>query len=256
MKIATWNVNSIRAREERLLRWLAAAQPDVVCLQELKVTDDAFPMEAVRGAGYEAAVFGQKTYNGVAILARSEPVEVERGLGDDVDDPQARIITALVGGVRVASAYFPNGGELGSDKWTYKLEWMRRLRAWLDRRFKPSEPLALCGDFNVAPEARDVCDPAGWEETVLFHPDARKALAQVRAWGFADGFRLHHQEAGRYSWWDYRMLAFPKDRGLRIDHVFLSEPLAKRCTGASIERNERKGKQPSDHVPVVVELGE
>ena len=235
MKLATWNVNSIRAREERLHRWLGAHQPDVLCLQELKVTDDAFPLLPLRALGYHAAVHGQKTYNGVAVLSRVEPLAVERGFGDGGADTQARLVTALVGGVHVVSAYVPNGQEVGSDKWAYKVEWMKRLRAWLDRRFAKSDLVALCGDFNVAPEAR-------------------AALENVRAWGLVDAFRLHHQAGGFYTWWDYRMLAFPKKEGLRIDHVLLSAPLAAKCTAALIDRDERKGKQPSDHAPVVAEL--
>jgi len=254
MKLATWNVNSVRAREERLVRWLGANQPDVLCLQELKVTDDAFPLQAVQALGYHAAVHGQKTYNGVAILARSEPSAVERGFGDGGDDGQARLVAARLGELHVISAYVPNGAEVGSDKWAYKLEWLRRLRAWLERRFKPTDKLALCGDFNVAPEPRDVCDPAAWEPSVLFHPAARAALESVRAWGLVDAFRLHHEAPGFYTWWDYRMLAFPKNQGLRIDHVFLSESAAVTCGAARIDRNERKGKQPSDHAPVVVEF--
>jgi exodeoxyribonuclease-3 len=254
MKLATWNVNSIRARQERLLRWLDTHRPDVMCLQELKVTNEAFPFEAVEAAGFRAAVHGQKTYNGVAILSRHEPKSVERGFGDGGDDSQARLIAARVSGVHVVSVYVPNGAEVGSEKWRYKLEWLRRLRAWLAHRFRRSDLVALCGDMNVAPEARDVHDPARWEASVLFHPEARAALAQVRSFGLVDAFRLHHEGAGFYSWWDYRMLAFPKGRGLRIDHVDLSEPLAHCCTGASIDREERKGKQPSDHAPVVVEL--
>jgi exodeoxyribonuclease III len=254
VKIATWNVNSVRAREERLLRFLRARQPDALCLQELKVEDAAFPFDAVREAGYFAAVHGQRTYNGVAILAREEPRDVERGLADGGDDSQARLIAATVDGVRVLSAYFPNGGELGSDKWQFKLDWMRRLRAHLDRRYDPQQPLALCGDFNVAPEARDVCEPKAWEGTVLFHPDVRAALENVRGFGLQDALRIHRQEAGIYSWWDYRMLAFPKNRGLRIDHVFVTRPLAERCTGVVVDRDERKGKQPSDHAPVVAEF--
>jgi exodeoxyribonuclease-3 len=254
MKLATWNVNSIRAREARVLRWLETARPDVVCLQELKVTNEAFPYDALKDAGYFAAVHGQKTYNGVAILSRLEPEEVKRGFGDGGDDAQARLVAARIGGIQVASAYVPNGAAVDSEKWAYKLEWMRRLREWLDRRYTNTDPVALCGDFNVAPEARDVCDPTRWEGSVLTHPDVRRALADVRSWGLVDAFRLHHDEPGFYSWWDYRMLAFPRNQGLRIDHIDLSEPLAGRCTGAAIERNERKGKQPSDHVPVVVEL--
>jgi len=254
MKLATWNVNSIRARGDRLLRWLESTGPDVVCLQELKVTEEAFPADALREAGFTAAVHGQKTYNGVAILSRDEPESVERGFGDGGDDSQARLISVRVGGVTAVSVYVPNGAEVGSDKWAYKLDWLRRLRAWLDRRDPDREPLAVCGDFNVAPEARDVCDPAAWEASVLFHPEARAALENVRAWGLVDAFRLHHDAPGFYSWWDYRMLAFPRNQGLRIDHVLLSRALAGRCTGAAIDRNERKGKQPSDHAPVVVDL--
>ncbi len=254
MKLATWNVNSVRARGERLRRWLSRAEPDVACLQELKVTDDGFPAGAVRAAGYHAAVYGQKTYNGVAVLARAEPVSPERGFGDGGDDPAARLLTVRLGELHVVSAYVPNGGVVGSDKWAYKLDWLGRLRAWLDRRFARSDLVALCGDFNVAPEPRDVCDPDSWAASVLFHPEARAALEQVKAWGLVDAFRLHCPDAGHYSWWDYRMLAFPRNQGLRIDHVLLSEPLAPRCRSAVIERDERKGQQPSDHVPVVVEL--
>jgi exodeoxyribonuclease-3 len=190
----------------------------------------------------------------VAILSRREPEDVGRGFGDGGDDSQARLIAARVGGVHVVSAYVPNGAEVGSDKWHYKLEWLKRLRAWLDRRYRRGDLVALCGDMNVAPEARDVHDPERWEASVLFHPDVRAAYAHVRDFGLVDSFRLHHEEAGFYSWWDYRMLAFPKGRGLRIDHIDVSEPLVGRCTGASIDREERKGKQPSDHAPVVVEL--
>jgi exodeoxyribonuclease-3 len=254
MRLATWNVNSIRAREGRLLRWLEARRPDVVCLQELKVTEEAFPFETLRERGYLAAVRGQKTYNGVAILSRTPPREVEKGFGDGGDDAEARLVAARTGDVHVISVYVPNGAQVGSEKWAYKLEWLGRLRTWLDRRFGKDDLVALCGDMNVAPEARDVHDPERWESTVLFHPEARRAWAEVRAWGLVDGFRLHHDEPGFYSWWDYRMLAFPRNRGLRIDHIDLSEPLARRCTGAAIDRDERKGQQPSDHVPVVVEL--
>ena len=254
MLVASWNVNSIRAREERLLRWLDAQKPDVMCLQELKVEEAAFPFEKLEAAGYHAATWGQRTYNGVAILARSELAEVKKGIDDEVDDLQARLIAARVGPLRVLSAYAPNGGEVGSDKWTYKLEWLKRLRSFLDRHFDPREPLVLCGDFNVAPEARDVCDPKAWAASVLFHEQARAALRHIVAFGFQDTLRLHTQDAGLYSWWDYRMLAFPKNKGLRIDHILATEPLARRCTAASIDRQERKGKQPSDHAPVVAEF--
>jgi exodeoxyribonuclease-3 len=251
VKIATWNVNSVRSRLERLLSWLAKVEPDIVCLQELKVTDDAFPLEPIRDAGYHAAVCGQKTYNGVAILARAEPANVERGLGDDVDDPQARLVAADVAGVRVISAYVPNGQVVGLEKYTYKLDWLRRLKEYLEQRFQPSEPLVLCGDFNVAPDDRDVANPEKWAGSVLCHQTVRDALEDVRSWGLTDVFRQHHPEGGIYSWWDYRMLGFPKNDGLRIDHIFATKPLAGRCTGAQVDRDERKGQKPSDHAPVI-----
>jgi len=250
--VATWNVNSVRAREARLLAFLERSRPDVLCLQELKTEDAAFPLEAVTRLGYHAAVYGQKTYNGVAILAREAPADVKRGMGDGDADPQARLIEARVRGVRVISAYFPNGGEVGSEKWAYKLAWMERLRAHLAATAVPGEPFALCGDFNVAPEDRDVANPESWKDTVLCHPDAREALARIAASGFEDAFRRVRPEPGLYSWWDYRMLGFPKNDGLRIDHVYATAPLAARTAAAEIDRNERKGKQPSDHAPVLV----
>ena len=254
MRIATWNVNSIRARLDRLTAWLARHSPDVLCLQELKASDEAFPFEAVERSGYHAAVSGQKTYNGVAILARAAPSEIVRGFGDDVEDAQARLIAATVQGVRVLSVYVPNGAEVGSDKWAYKLAWLRRLRRFLERDCHADRPLALCGDLNIAPEARDVHDPEHWEGSVLFHVDLRAAFADLCAWGLADSLRLHHQEGGLYSWWDYRMLAFPKNAGLRIDHVLVTRPLAAVSTAVVIDRNERKGKQPSDHAPVLADF--
>ncbi len=252
MKLATWNVNSIRTRLDRLLAWLAAHRPDVLCLQEIKLVDELFPVDAIRAAGYHAAVFGQKTYNGVAILSRVEPTVVSRGFGDGVDDPQARFLDVRVGEIRVLDCYVPNGNEVGSDKWRYKLAWLERLLAYLSSHCIADEPLVLCGDMNVAPEARDVHDPALWEPTVLFHPEARAALARVAAWGLEDVFRRHRAEAGLFSWWDYRQLAFPKNQGLRIDHVFATAPLAARSTEAAIDRDQRKGQQPSDHAPVIV----
>lgn len=256
MKIVTWNVNSVRAREERLLAFLERHRPDVVCLQELKVTDEAFPSDAVKEAGYHAAVHGQRTYNGVAILSREPAGPPRCGLGDLLDDPQARLLAAEVAGVWVISAYFPNGQRVGSEKYAYKLEWMRALRDYLERHHDPSQPLALCGDFNVAPEDRDVDRPEEWKDSVLCHPEARQALETIRAWGFEDVFRRHHAEGGLYTWWDYRMLGFPKNNGLRIDHVFATPPLAARSIAASIDRDERKGSKPSDHAPLIVEFSD
>jgi len=254
MRLITWNVNSLRARLPRVLALLERHQPDVVCLQETKVTDDLFPRAELEAAGYQSLAHGQRTYNGVAILSKVAPRESGRGLDDDSDDEQARLVWARFEGLTAISAYVPNGSEVGSEKWEYKLSWLARARSLLDRRFDRGEPLALCGDLNVAPEARDVHDPDRWAESVLFHSAARDALAQVRAWGLVDAFRLHHEEGGLFSWWDYRMLAFPKNHGLRIDHVLVTEPLAKRSRDAFIDRQERKGKQASDHAPVVVDF--
>ncbi|MBN1347448.1 MAG: exodeoxyribonuclease III [Phycisphaerae bacterium] len=254
MKIATWNLNSIRARLERLLAWLRQHDPDVLCLQELKVADQAFPHETIREAGYHAAVFGQKTYNGVAILSRTEPQDVERGIDDGVNDPQARFLSARVGDVRVVSIYVPNGQEVGSDKYAYKLDWLRRFRAYLDRRFSPSDALIVCGDTNVAVDEKDAANPDQWADSVLCHADARAALRDVLDWGLVDVLRRHHPEGGLYSWWDYRMLAFPKNNGLRIDHILATPPLANRCTSAEIDRDERKGAKPSDHAPTIAEF--
>lgn len=252
MKIATWNVNSIRARLDRLLRFLERHRPDVVCLQEIKIPTEAFPFEAVRAAGYHAAVFGQKTYNGVAILSRTPPENVQCGLGDDVEDPQARLISARIDGIQVLSVYVPNGSTIDSDKYVYKLQWLQRLRQYLQRHHDPSEHLALCGDFNVAPDdALDVAEPALWKDSVLCHRDAREAFASLCAWGLRDLFRHVNPEAKEYSWWDYRMLAFPKNNGLRIDHLLTTESLTRRCTTVLIDRDERKGQGASDHAPVI-----
>jgi exodeoxyribonuclease-3 len=208
----------------------------------------------LRDAGYAASVYGQKTYNGVAILSRAEPEDVCRSLDDEDDDPQARFISARVAGLRIMSVYVPNGGTVGSDKWRYKLAWLARLRAHLDRHRDPTEQLALCGDFNVAPDDRDVANPEAWRNTVLCHEEGRLALSSVKKWGLVDLVRMKHPDGGIYSWWDYRLLGFPKNDGLRIDHIFATEPVARRLTAAVIDRNERKGKQPSDHAPVLVEL--
>lgn len=254
MRIASWNLNSIKARHDRLLAWLERTQYEVVCLQELKCEQSKFPFEELRFAGYYAAVHGQKTYNGVAILAREEPREVMRAMDDEIDDAQARLITAQVGELTIVNAYFPNGQYVGSEKYAYKLQWMRRLRAWLDRHFEPTQPIVLAGDFNVAPDDSDVAQPATWADSVLCHADARAALRHVQDFGFVDVFRKHHPEGGVYTWWDYRQLAFPKGNGLRIDHIYATAPVAERSLDAHVDRDERKGKSPSDHAPVVVEL--
>lgn len=251
LTVATWNVNSIRSRLERLLAWLEKVAPSIVCLQELKCEQADFPFEAIRAAGYHAAVYGQRTYNGVAILSRDEPQDVRSGWGTPPEDAQARLLSVRVSGVQVVSAYVPNGAVVGSDKWTYKLEWLARLRDYLDRTADPSAPVLVCGDFNVAPEERDVARPEAWRGSVLFHEEAVQALAHVTDWGLHDVVRRHHDGPGPYSWWDYRNLAFPKNDGLRIDHVFATRVLAERSRGAYVDRDERKGEKPSDHAPVV-----
>ncbi len=252
MKLATYNVNSIRARFDRLVAWLGREQPDVVCLQELKVADDEFPRLELEGAGWHCAVWGQKTYNGVAILSRAPLSVVRRGFDDGTDDAEARLLIATAGGLRVASAYVPNGQVVGSDKWAYKLAWLDRLRAWLERTAGPDAPLALCGDFNVAPEDRDVARPEAWRDSVLTHADGRARFASLLAWGLTDTLRRQYPEGeGPYTWWDYRMLGFAKNNGMRIDHILVTAPVAARCRQAWVVREERKGKQPSDHAPVV-----
>jgi exodeoxyribonuclease-3 len=251
MKIATWNVNSVRSRLDRLLAWLGRTQPDIVCLQELKARDDAFPYEAIHEVGYHAAVYGQRTFNGVGILSRIEPQDVRRGMDDGVEDPQARFLAAQIGGIQVISAYIPNGRVVGSEHYVYKLDWFRRLRAFLEKHFTPQTPLVVCGDFNVARDEKDVARPDVWANSVLFHPTSRVAMEEFLAWGLTDVFRQQHPEGGQYSWWDYRSLAFPKNNGLRLDYVLATSPVADRCTAAEIEREERKGEKPSDHAPVI-----
>ena len=252
MKLASWNINSVRARLERAVAWVKANEPDVLCLQETKVEDKDFPNQVFEDLGYRVEHYGQRTYNGVALLSRLPLTEVSRGFGDD--DPSARFIVAKVAGVRVASVYVPNGQSVGSEKFAYKLGWLKRLRQWLDQHAVPAEPLALCGDYNIAPEDRDVHDPEAWEGQVLCHPDERAALAEVKAWGVQDVFRQQHPEAGLYSWWDYRMLGFPKNRGLRIDYMLCTAPLMPLCKDIRIDREARKGKLPSDHAPVVAQF--
>ena len=251
MKLATWNVNSITARLPVVTKWLEGERPDVLCLQELKCVDEKFPAEAFAELGYQSAVYGQRTYNGVAIVSREECTDVRRGFPDDEEGAHARLIAGTVGGVRVVNVYVPNGQFVGSDKYRFKLEWMRRLRQFFDEHYDASERVLLCGDFNVAPEERDVHDPAAWEGHVLFSRRERAALEHVREWGFEDAFRLHTEDGGHYSWWDYRQGAFRRDAGLRIDHVWVSGPLARRSKETWIDKEPRSWERPSDHTPVV-----
>ena len=255
MKIFSWNVNSVRARKERFLAWLDKHQPEVLALQEIKCQDEQFPREEVLERGYQVETFGQKTYNGVALLAKSPIEDVRRGLGDEVDDPQARFISAQIEGIRMVCVYIPNGSSMDSDKAVYKKQWYARLLAHLERLHEPGEPLIVLGDFNVAPRENDVNFLEVWKDGVLFHPEMRAALQGVCDWGLEDLFAKLHPEGGVYSWWDYRQLGFPRDDGLRIDLLLGTEPVTQRLKAAGVDRDERKGKKPSDHAPVWVELG-
>jgi exodeoxyribonuclease-3 len=254
MRIVTWNVNSVRARMVRLLAFLDKAQPDVACLQETKVVDEDFPAAALQERGWRVAFHGQKTYNGVAILARGEITDVERGFADGDEDAESRMIAATVGGVRFVCVYVPNGQAVGSPKFTYKLRWLHRLRLFLDRRHKKDEPLVLCGDFNVAPEDRDVWDPELWRGRVHFSDEEKAALRDVAGFGLHDALRLVNQDGGIYTWWDYRMGAFHRGWGLRIDHFLVTEPVARRVSSVRVDRDERKGKEASDHAPLIAEV--
>ncbi len=257
MKLVTWNVNSLNVRLPRLVDWLGANAPDVVCLQETKLEDAKFPVEALRQAGYASAFAGQKTYNGVAILTREglAVADVAPGI-DGFDDAQKRVIAATVEGIRVVCVYVPNGQAVGSDKYAYKLDWCRAAAAHLRDALSRHPQLAMAGDFNVAPDDRDVHDPALWEGQVLCSEPERAAFREFLAAGLRDSFRLFDQPPKLYSWWDYRQLAFPKNRGLRIDHILLSEALAARCRSSRIDRDARKGEKPSDHAPAIVEIAD
>jgi exodeoxyribonuclease-3 len=308
MKIASWNINSLRKRQERLFPWLEHTQPDIVCLQETKCRDEQFPVLALQAAGYGSAYHGEKSYNGVAILSKIKMQDVRASLCDEIVDPQARVIAAKIDNVRVYSIYAPNGQAVGSPAYEYKLNWYARLRDCLtkekdvaetgkagqllqksksshatnaNRRNWATQPidaigcpggakrvdlvtgtvwpasgLVVCGDFNVAPEDRDVFDPDLWRGAIMCSDRERAAFRSLYNVGLRDTLRLHHEETGLFSWWDYRMLCFPKNRGLRIDAILASEELAKKCSASGIDRDLRKGKDPSDHAPVWAEFKE
>jgi exodeoxyribonuclease-3 len=253
MKIASWNVNSLKVRLPHVLDWLKQNQPDVLCLQELKQEDAQFPSDALREAGYQAVFSGQKTYNGVAILSKSVPENVARGI-PDFPDEQKRVIAATVDDIRIVCVYVPNGQSVDSDKYQYKLAWFKAFNAWLADELRRYPKLAVLGDYNVAPEDRDVHDPAAWAGNVLVSEPERQAFAALLQLGLKDSFRLFEQPEKSYSWWDYRMLGFQRNRGLRIDHILLSSALAAECIAATIDRAPRKLEKPSDHTPVIAEF--
>jgi len=253
MRLATWNVNSLKVRLPQVLDWLAAENPDVLCLQELKQEDAAFPLAELQRAGYHAAFNGQKTYNGVAILSRREAVEVVRDL-PGLADPQKRLIAASIGDIRVVCGYFPNGQAVGSEKFDYKLRWLTALTAWLRGELQRYPRMILCGDFNIAPQDRDV--HPDWKEEIHVSPPERAAFQALLALGMVDAFRLFEQPENAFSWWDYRMNAFRRNFGLRIDHILVSLTLQQRCLGCTVDKMPRKLERPSDHAPVVLNLAD
>ena len=253
MRLATWNVNSLKVRLPQVLEWLGKHRPDVLCLQETKLEDGKFPAPEITAAGYQPLFTGQKTYNGVAILslaAGNDPVAAIPAL----EDPQKRVLAATMNGVRVICLYVPNGESIDSDKYQYKLKWLAALRAWLKDELSRFPRLAVLGDFNIAPESRDVHDPAAWEGKVLFSKPERDAFNALLAAGLRDSFRLFDQPEKSFTWWDYRMNAFRRKMGLRIDHILLSGELAKVCSACTIDVEPRKAERPSDHAPVIAEL--
>ena len=253
MKIASWNVNSLNVRLPHLTTWLAEAQPDIVALQETQLETTKFPREAIAAAGYRVAFSGQKTYNGVAILARDEPRDVITDI-PGLDDPQRRILIATVGDLRIADLYVVNGQEVGSEKYAYKLDWLAKVRAFLAEEVKRHPNLVVLGDFNITPDDRDIYDPVAWKEQILCSTPERDALKAIADIGLHDTFRLFNDEAGQYSWWDYRAAGFRRNLGMRIDLILASEALRPHCRAASIDRVPRTWERPSDHTPVLLEL--
>jgi len=254
MRLATWNVNSLKVRLPQVLDWLAANQPDVLCLQETKLQDENFPVAEMVAAGYQPIYSGQKTYNGVALLSRQIGGEVVAAI-PGLDDPQKRVLAATYGDMRVICIYVPNGESVESEKYPYKLKWLAALNEWLRDELSRHPKLALLGDFNIAPDDRDVHDPALWEGKVLCSQPEREALQKLISLGLQDSFRLFDQPEKTYSWWDYRMMAFRRNMGMRIDHILLSKELAASCTSCSIDKATRKLERPSDHAPVMATFG-
>ena len=254
MKLASWNVNSLNVRLPQVLDWLASAQPDVLGLQETKLTDEKFPVEAIREAGYEVAYSGQKTYNGVAVLARQPISDVMLDI-PGFEDPQRRVLAGTIGDLRFINLYVPNGKAVGTDKYEYKLAWLGHLRKWLADELKAHEQVVVVGDFNIAPTDADVHDPEEWHEQILCSTPEREALEDILELGFTDSFRQFEQPEASFSWWDYRMNNFKRNRGLRIDLVLTSPAATAALTGGWIDREPRTWERPSDHTPVVAELG-
>ncbi len=254
MRIATWNVNSLGARLGRVEEWIGYARPDILCMQETKLADAAFPHGAFATLGYETAHHGDGRWNGVAIASRVGMSDVTVGMGSSDDDQGSRLISAVCGGVQVTSVYVPNGRSLDSEYYQAKLVWLAGLRSFLEQRTSSDQPVAVCGDFNVAPEDRDLWSPAAFEGMTHVSPAEREALASLESWGLVDVFRRLYTEGGLFSWWDYRGGSFHRHQGMRIDLLLMTEALAQRAVYALIDRNARKGQKPSDHTPVFVDL--
>jgi len=253
MKLATWNVNSLKVRLPHVLDWLSENPVDVLCLQEIKQQDADFPHAELEAAGYHSAFSGQKTYNGVAILSRELGHDVQMGI-PDFSDEQKRVIVATYGDIRVVDVYIPNGQSVDSDKYQYKMAWLTALHAWLQQELVRYPKLVLLGDYNIAPEDRDVHDPKAWEGKVLVSESERQHLKNLINLGLTDSVRLFEQEEKSFSWWDYRMMGFRRNHGMRIDHILISEPLVAQCKSCVIDNTPRKLERPSDHTPVIVEL--
>jgi exodeoxyribonuclease III len=255
MKIATWNVNSLKVRLPHLLDWLAKHQPDALCVQEIKTEAAGYPHEAIQAAGYQSVIAGQKTYNGVAILTRVPVTDVTVNI-DGFEDPQQRVISATLGDTRIVCAYVPNGQTVASEKYEYKLKWLAAFEALLAAELKRHPKLVVLGDYNVAPEDRDVHDPKAWVGQVLCSPMERAAFNRLMEVGLVDSFRRFEQPDKSFTWWDYRMNGFKRNLGLRIDHILLSAVLAEQCRSCSIDLEPRRLERPSDHAPVFVELAD
>jgi len=254
-KIASWNVNSLKVRLPHVELWLEKAKPDVLVLQETKVMDENFPLDAIHAMGYEAVFSGQKTYNGVAILAKKEHL-IEDVVIDlpTIEDPQRRTLAATVNGIRILDLYVVNGSEVGSEKFAYKLDWLEKVTDWVKQEAKKHQKFIILGDFNIAPDDRDVHNPKAWHERILCSTPERNALQKLKDIGFSDSFRLFEQEPETYSWWDYRSGGFNKNMGLRIDLILASLPLAEQCTASYVDSEPRGWERPSDHAPVIAEF--
>jgi exodeoxyribonuclease-3 len=254
MKIATWNVNSLNVRMPHLLGWLENVDIDVICFQETKCIDENFPADALKTAGYDAVFMGQKSYNGVAIISKFPITDVQKNFLDDDDESPKRMIAATVNGIRFVNTYIPNGTELWTDKFTFKLDWLQRLRRYLDDMCDAGEDVLLCGDFNVAMDDADVWSVPAWQGKLHFTKTERAAMYNVKQWGFIDLFRKMNGDVQEFSWWDYREGAWQRNRGLRIDHIWASKPLADKCTACRIDKVPRALEKPSDHAPVIAEF--